>query len=122
MSMIAQKVKPKIIKAINKMPTEAIVKRVGVNEFGEPSDEEKIVCNVIGLYHEGSSSISQITKDKGVVIKDKEQYLMVVCDEDTVKIKQGDFMYLDENKFIIQDLGNQNRMNIYFDLKLGKVR
>ncbi|CCL06846.1 hypothetical protein CDFC105_41551 [Clostridioides difficile] len=122
MSMIAQKVKPKIIKAINKMPTEAIVKRVGVNEFGEPSDEENIVCNVIGLYHEGSSSISQITKDKGIVIKDKEQYLMVVCDEDTVKIKQGDFMYLDNNKFIIQDLGNQNRMNIYFDLKLGKVR
>lgn len=122
MSMIAQKVKPKIIKAINKMPTKAIVKRVGVNEFGEPSDEENIVCKVIGLYHEGSSSISQITKDKGVIIKDKEQYLMVVCDEDTVKIKQGDFMYLDDNKFIIQDLGNQNRMNIYFDLKLGKVR
>ncbi|HGM1557825.1 TPA: hypothetical protein ACKOP0_003019 [Clostridioides difficile] len=47
---------------------------------------------------------------------------MVVCDEDTVKIKQGDFLYLDDNKFIIQDLGNQNRMNIYFDLKLGKVR
>ncbi|HGM1557824.1 TPA: hypothetical protein ACKOP0_003018 [Clostridioides difficile] len=45
--MIAQKVKPKIIKAINKMPTEATVKRVGVNEFGEPSDEENIVCNMI---------------------------------------------------------------------------
>ncbi|CZR97660.1 hypothetical protein CDFC105_73462 [Clostridioides difficile] len=122
MPMIAQKVKPKIIKAINKMPTKGIVKRVGINEFGEPSNEEDVVCEVIGLYHEGNSSISQITKDKGTVIKDKEQYLMVVYDEDTNKIKQGDSIYLDSSKFVIQDLGNQNRMNIYFDLKLGKVR
>ena len=41
---------------------------------------------------------------------------MVVYDEDTIKIKENDYFLLDNVKYIIKDLGNQNRLNIYFDM------
>ena len=43
-------------------------------------------------------------------------FLMVVYDEDTIKIKENDYFLLDDVKYIIKDLGNQNRLNIYFDM------
>ena len=115
--MIANKIKPKILKVINKFPTHVTIYRNTVNEFGEPVEEQK-VCSVTGFYHEGNTQMSFITADKGEFKKDKSKFLMVGCDEITEKIKEGDYLYLDEKRFYIKDLGNQNRLNIYFDMLL----
>jgi uncharacterized protein YneR len=119
--VIANKIKPKIEKAINKLPTRTIVKRNTINEFGEPAGET-IICEVVGLFHEGNSSVTQITKDSGVVKKEKQQFLMVIYNDMTINIKENDLVYMENDKFTIQDLGNQNRMNVYFDLKLRLVK
>ena len=115
--MIANKIKPKILKVINKFPTHVTIYRDSKNEFGEPGAEKEI-CSVTGFYHEGNTQMSFITADKGEFKKDKSKFLMVVCDEITEKIKEGDYLYLDEKRFYIKDLGNQNRLNIYFDMLL----
>lgn len=122
--MIANKIKPKIQKAINKLPTQATIKRKSVNEFGETNGDiwEDLICKVTGLFHEGKDQITQITKDTGTVKKEKNQYLMVVYNDETMKIKEHDVLYIDNDKFEIIDLGNQNKMNVYLDLKLKKVK
>ena len=113
--MIANKIKPKIQKVIDKFPTYVDIYRDVKNEFGEPGGKD-LVCSVKGFYHEGNTQISAITTDKGQVKRSKQMFLMVVYDEDTIKIKENDYFLLDNVKYIIKDLGNQNRLNIYFDM------
>ena len=113
--MIANKIKPKIKKVIDKFPTRVDIYRDCKNEFGEPEGKD-LICSVKGFYHEGSNQISSITTDKGQVKRSKQIFLMVICNEDTIKIKENDYFLLENTKYIIKDLGNQNRLNVYFDM------
>ena len=113
--MIANKIKPKIQKVIDKFPTYVDIYIDVKNEFGEPGGKD-LVCSVKGFYHEGNTQISAITTDKGQVKRNKQMFLMVIYDEDTVKIKENDYFLLDNVKYRIKDLGNPNRLNIYFDM------
>ena len=113
--MIANKVKPKIQKVIDKFPTYVDIYRDVKNEFGEP-DGKDLICSVKGFYHEGNTQISAITTDKGQVKRNKQIFLMVVYDDTAVKIKENDYFLLDDARYVIKDLGNQNRLNIYLDM------
>ena len=113
--MITNKVKPKIQKVIDKFPTYVDIYRDVKNEFGEP-DGKDLICSVKGFYHEGNAQISSITTDKGQVKRNKQIFLMVVYDDTTSNIKENDYFFLDDVRYIIKDLGNQNRLNIYFDM------
>ena len=117
MSNIANKIKPKVKKVIDKFPTHVDVYRDVKNEFGEPEGKD-LICSVKGFYHEGNTQISAITTDKGQVKRSKQVFLMVIYNEDTVKIKENDYFLLDNVKYVIKDKGNQNRLNIYFDMLL----
>ena len=117
--MIANKVKPKIQKVIDKFPTYVDIYRDVKNEFGEP-DGKDLICSVKGFYHEGNTQISAITTDKGQVKRNKQIFLMVVYDDTSVKIRENDYFFLEDIKYIIRDLGNQNRLNIYFDMLLER--
>ena len=88
--MIANKIKPKIQKVIDKFPTYVDIYRDAKNEFEEPNGKD-LVCSVKGFYHEGNTQISAITTDKGQVKRSKQMFLMVIYDEDTVKIKENDY-------------------------------
>ena len=113
--MIANKIKPKIQKVIDKFPTYVDIYRDVKNEFGEPVGKD-LICTVKGFYHEGNTQISAITTDKGQVKRSKQIFLMVVYDDTTIKIKENDYFSLDDVRYIIRDVGNQNRLNIYFDM------
>ena len=113
--MIDNKIKPKIQKVIDKFPTYVDIYRDVKNEFGEPVGKD-LICTVKGFYHEGNTQISAITTDKGQVKRSKQIFLMVVYDDTTIKIKENDYFSLDDVRYIIRDLGNQNRLNIYFDM------
>ncbi len=117
MSNIANKIKPKILKVIKKFPTDVEIFRDVKNEYGE-EEGKQLICNVRGFYHEGNNMISAITTDKGEVKRNKQRFLMVVYDDTTVNIKENDYFYLDNVKYKIKDKGNQNRLNIYFDMLL----
>lgn len=115
--MIANKIKPKIEKVINKFPTSVAIYRNAKNEFGEPAGED-LVCEITGFYHEGNTQITAITTDKGEVKRSNQKFLMVVYNEQTLEIKENDYFVLDNVKYVIKDKGNQNRLNIYFDMLL----
>ncbi len=117
MSNIANKIKPKVKKVIDKFPTYVDIYRDIKNEFGEPGGKD-LICSVKGFYHEGNNMISAITTDKGEVKRIKQKFLMVIYDEETIKIRENDYFLLDGVKYVIKDLGNQNRLNIYFDMLL----
>ncbi|MGX4600247.1 hypothetical protein [Faecalimicrobium sp. JNUCC 81] len=119
MSNIANKIKPKVKKVIDKFPTNVEIYRDTKNKFGEPGEKE-LVCSVKGFYHEGNNMISAVTTDKGEVKRSKQKFLMVIYDEKTVKIKENYYFELDGAKYKIVDLGNQNRLNIYFDMLLER--
>lgn len=115
--MIANKIKPKVKKVIDKFPTCIDIYRDIKNEFGEPGGKD-LICSTKGFYHEGNAQITTITTDKGQVKRSKQKFLMVIYDENTIKIKENDYFLLDGIKYTIKDLGNQNRLNIYLDMLL----
>lgn len=115
--MIANKIKPKVKKVIDKFPTYIDIYRDIKNEFGEPGGKD-LICSTKGFYHEGNAQITTITTDKGQVKRSKQKFLMVIYDENTIKIKENDYFLLDGIKYTIKDLGNQNRLNIYLDMLL----
>ena len=117
MSTIANKIKPKVKKVIDKFPTIVDIYRNSKNEFGEPTGEQ-LICTVKGFYHEGTSQISAIATDKGQVKRTKQVFLMVLYDETTINIRENDYFTLDNIKYKITDLGNTNKLNIYFDMQL----
>ena len=39
-----------------------------------------------------------------------------ICTNPYIVVKENDYFLLDDVKYIIKDLGNQNRLNIYFDM------
>ncbi|GIM32711.1 hypothetical protein [Paraclostridium bifermentans] len=117
--MIENKIKPKIQKAINKMPTKVTVLRNTTNEFGEPSVAH-VVCEITGLWHDGSNMISQIVTNSGEVKRQKQNFLMVIYDQVSCLIEERDYFELDGEKFEIVDKGNKNKMNIYFDMLVRK--
>ena len=118
--MIANKIKPKIQRVISKFPTIVTVYRDTKNEFGEPNGKDQ-VCEITGFYHEGTTQITVSIADKGEVKKANQKFLMVVYDELSCSIKKGDYFFLEGKKYIIKDKGNQNLLNIYFDMLLEAV-
>lgn len=117
--MIANKIKPKIERVINKFPTEVIIYRGTKNEFGEPGETVK-VCDITGFYHEGNYQIKVIRNDGGTYKSDKGTFLMVLYDDKSKTIEEGDCLFLDNIKYEIKDKGNMNRLNIYFDMKIER--
>lgn len=117
MSAITNKIKPKVRKVIDKFPTIVDIYRNAKNEFGEPGGQE-LICSVKGFYHEGNNQISAITTDKGEVKRAKQEFLMILYDEDTINIKENDYFTLDNKKYIIKNKSNPNKLNIYFDMLL----
>lgn len=120
--MIADKIKPKIAKVISKFPTSVEVYRDELNEYNEPIGRTH-VCNVTGFYHENTNGIKVdfSRTDKGEISRTPQRYLMLVYDDTTIQIKEDDYFYLDNIKYIIKDKGNSNRLNIYYDMLLEVI-
>lgn len=118
--MIANKIKPKIQRVIDKFPTKVTILRDNLNEFGEPS-EPFVVCELKGFWHDGNTMITQFLGDSGKFKRDRKYFLMVVYDQVSTKIKEYDYFILNNKKYSIVDLGNRNNLNIYFDLLLKEV-
>ena len=125
MSINKDKIKANIRKAIRKLPTQAKVIRYLIDEeFNEPVDIYETICEIEGLYHEGSTTraLSIDLQNKGEIKTGKGIYFLVVYEGDAMQIQKDDVLLIGNDKFIIKDLGNANRMDIYLDLKLEEVR
>lgn len=118
-----EKIKAKVKKAIKKLPSQAVIKRAYLNDFGEKTDLLEKICELEGLYHESNNQYGQtITlENKAEVIKEKNLYFLIVCDETAKLIQKDDFLFIENTKYQIKDLGNVNQMDIYMDVRLQEV-
>ncbi|MGM9536080.1 MAG: hypothetical protein ACI3VR_12530, partial [Intestinibacter sp.] len=106
-----EKIRAKVRKAIKKLPTTAVIKRAYLNDFGEKTDLLEKICELEGLYHESNNQYGQnITlENKAEVIKEKNLYFLIVCDETAKLIQKDDFLFIENTKYQIKDLGNVNQ-------------
>lgn len=119
MGLNKEKIKLRVAKAIDKLPTTAEIKRAALNDFNEPIGDPSDVCTVDGLYHRSNSGLSVNFQEAGRIKSSKSEYLMVVYDTDAQLIKEGDYFMIGTNKYIIQDLGNNH--SIYLDMLIEKA-
>lgn len=118
--MIANKVVPKISKAVNKFGIDVEAFRKSINEFNEPLEEVKI-SKFKGLFIENNISIKADTSDAGLIKKDKTSKLIALINKDTKALKDNDILYSNGSKFKIIDINNTSQLNIYYELTLEKI-
>lgn len=83
--------------------------------FGEKK-EPLFVTKIKGYYHTGSSSLNLSITEGASKILNAEEKLLVVYNEDSLKIKKNDCLELYGRKYQIIDMGNVE--NIIFDMTI----
>ena len=117
--MIANKVGPKIFKAIKKFGVNVEVFRSSFNEYNEPIDIAK-EFEFKGLFSESQHGINSRNTDSGQVKKDKTYKLIALIDNNTKKLKENDILLLKGTEFTLVNINNANMLDVYFDLTLEK--
>lgn len=116
MKLNIERLKKQVIRAINTAPVTVDIYRNGYNDFNEPVDNVN-VGKITGFYYEEGSTNVKLA-DKAQVKSPLTKHLLVVYGDESLSIKEGDFFYLHDTKFYIKDLGNYNKLNIYFNMLL----
>lgn len=117
MAINKEKLRKVVIKAINQMPYTGIVTRKGTDKYHKVNNNVPVVT-LIGLKYSPSESqkININVNDSGVTTNNVETRFLTVYNEDSLKVKKGDFITINDKKYIIKELGNTNE--ICFDIQL----
>lgn len=94
-----------------------IIYRDGRNAFGE-TQEKQYVCTVQGFYHKDKSKLNLNFNEGGTLNTGYSEKLLVVYNEESKKIKQDDYFFLNDIKYKIIDKGNVQ--DIIFDMILNR--
>lgn len=106
-------------KAIEKMPTTAVVKREVLNDFQEPTGEEKEIITVTGFYRKEKSRLNIVLSEGGEYkTHAPNQKFLVVYDDDTKVIQEKDYLIINDKKYKIIDLGEE--YGIFMDMTLER--
>lgn len=118
--MIANKIKPKLLKSIAKFGVCIEVYRMDCNEFKESEGNNTLVTTFKGLYSESNHSIGESVTDGGKVKKDKTYKLIALIDDDSNKLLEGDILHIKKIKFELINISNSNMLDVYYDLTLRR--
>ena len=118
--MIANKIIPKLSKAIEKYGVNAEVYRSFINEFGEKTEDNTLVCKLKGLYSESNYSITKNITDPGTVKKDKISKFIVLINTDSNMVLEGDKIVINNISFEVVNISNANMINAYYELTLKR--
>ena len=118
--MIANKIIPKLSKAIEKYGVNVEVYRSSLNDFGEKIGDNTLVSKFKGLYSESNHSIDKNTVDAGAVKKDKIYKLIALIDSNTDEILEGDKAIINSVNFEIVNISNANMIDAYYEFTLKR--
>lgn len=114
-----EELRKRVKKAIeDSIPYTATVTRAGEDKYHKKINDIP-VCTLTGIKYLNGKNRSQvnITIDNGGVNTDNETLRFLVdWNEESVKVKEGDFIKILDESFIIKSLGNMNE--ICFDMQL----
>lgn len=97
-------------------------KRTGKNDFGEPTDELKVVGKLKGLYHEQNSTI-QITTGDTTKTRTKKVPMILCLYEDTASfvLQVDDVVKINAKTFKVTGVTNIQEWNLISDISLEVV-
>lgn len=97
-------------------------KRTEKDDFGEPTDELKVVGKLRGLYHEQNSTI-QITTGDTTQTRTKKVPMILCLYEDTASLilKVGDVVKINAKTFKVTGVTNIQEWNLISDISLEVV-
>ena len=96
-----------------------MVFRSRLNAYKEPTEEEDVVCQIKGVYHEASHSYMKETiGDQGRYTRLTDSMLLCMMDLNSQKIQIGDFLYVGQKKYHVTKKVDVNNMGIAYDISL----
>lgn len=93
------------------------VKRTILNNYGEDTDEQQSITEVQGLFHTQKGYIT-ISVSDGSKTHSKGQPKLMVAYDDSVLIKSGDTIQINENTYKIIEKNNIQEFNIVCDISM----
>lgn len=96
------------------------VKRTILNNYGEDTDEQQSITEVQGLLHTEKGYITKSVSDGSKTHSKGQPKLMVVYD-DSVLIKNGDTIQINENIYKVIEKNNIQEFNIVCDISMELV-
>ena len=119
--MIANKINPKLKKAINKYGIDIYVYENYVNDFGENIEFEKIF-SFKALYSESTTTGADTTvTDKGRTIRNDKSSLICLIDEYTSKVTAGTMLEIKGQMYEVIKTQNSNLLDSYYEISIEKV-
>ena len=119
--MIANKINPKLKKAISKYGLDISVFRNYENDFGENIEYEKIF-NFKALYSESSTNGADTTvTDKGRTVRANNTSLICLIDEYTSKVTAGTMLEIKGQMYEVIKTQNSNLLDSYYEISIEKV-
>jgi len=119
--MIANKINPKLKKAISKYGLDVSVFRNYENDFGENIEYEKIF-SFKALYSESSTNGADTTvTDKGRTVRANNTSLICLIDEYTSKVTAGTMLEIKGQMYEVIKTQNSNLLDSYYEISIEKV-
>jgi hypothetical protein len=119
--MIANKINPKLKKAISKYGLDISVFRNYENDFGENIEYEKIF-SFKALYSESSTNGADTTvTDKGRTVRANNISLICLIDEYTSKVTAGTMLEIKGQMYEVIKTQNSNLLDSYYEISIEKV-
>lgn len=119
--MIANKINPKLKKAISKYGLDISVFRNYENDFGENIEYEKIF-SFKALYSESSTNGADATvTDKGRTVRANNTSLICLIDEYTSKVTAGTMLEIKGQMYEVIKTQNSNLLDSYYEISIEKV-
>ncbi len=119
--MIANKINPKLKKAISKYGLDISVFRNYENDFGENIEHEKIF-SFKALYSESSTNGADTTvTDKGRTVRANNTSLICLIDEYTSKVTEGTMLEIKGQMYEVIKTQNSNLLDSYYEISIEKV-
>lgn len=96
------------------------VKRTILNNYGEDTDEQQSITEIQGLFHTEKRYITKSISD-GSKTHSKGQPKLMVAYDDSVLIKNGDTIQINENTYKVIEKNNIQEFNIICDMSMELV-
>ena len=112
----------KIKRELKRSGTDYEFKRIGKNEFGEPTGVFDVIGKLKGLYHEQNSSV-KITTGDTTQIRSKKVPMILCLYEDAASLvlRIGDIIELNGKVLKVTGIVNIQEWNIISDISLEVV-
>lgn len=97
-----------------------IFNRDVLDDYGEPTEETTKVATIRGLFHISKGYASRNVSD-GTITRTKGSPMLLAKYNDTLEIRQGDYIHINEKKYVVNEINNIMELGIVSDISLEVV-